>query len=549
MEEKKKRGRPSNADKAKAKQASMSQQNDNQQENEQFQYQQSFFEEFAKASTSATANPYINNMMSSTNPYLLNELLKWSEGTPYEYTRDEVVKLLKDPVTNEKAIRQMHLYFYHNNLFYKRIISYFSSMLTFKHYEKPLLLDESEIGTSAFKKSYNKVKKFFNKFNVEEEFNTVMETVMGEDVGYYYVIESEDKITLMKLPSDWCKLTGKTDYGYKFQFNMVYFFRYGVELIENYPDELKEEMATILSGDVEKLRNEPYLWHEISIENSIVFKFNELISTIMPVWNSLFLDLLEIVEYKNLIKSKATLEATQIILQKIPMRTDKDATKNDPYLISGTDTGKFHQALKTALPQSGSGLFRAITSPCEVTSVDLNHSDNKDNLIGTAEKNFYNETGVSQLLFNSDNTTGMALLKAIGVDETFLFHMLRQFERFLTREANKGSGKFRFKINMPNLTYYNTKDELTTQLAAGQYGIPNKSLILNAAGINQIDASAMDKFEKFLGFKDDWTPLMNSHVMSGNDKGGAPTKGDKITDSTEVGQEDSSNINRGLGTK
>jgi hypothetical protein len=512
-----------------------------------------YFDEFAKA-VASSGNSNMIDMMNSglLSPYLLNDLLKWSEGTPYEYTRDEVVKLLKNPVKNEKAIRNMHLYFYHNNLFYKRIVTYFTSMLTFKHYEKPLILDESEITTSTFKRSYAKVRRFFNKFTVEEELRAVMETVVGQDVGYYYVMESQQKITLKKLPTDWCMLTGKTDYGYKFQFNMVYFLRPGADLIDTYPQEFIDDFNSLFSGDdAASNKNEPYLWHEVTVENSIVFKFNDSISTVIPVFSGLFLDLLEIVEYKNMIKSKAQMDCSTILFQQIPLRTDKDANKNDAYMISGTDAGKFHQALKTSLPQAGEGTFRAITSPCSISAVDLKHSDNKDSLVGTAESAFYNSSGVSELLFNSGGTSGMALLKAIGVDETLIFHMLRQFERFLTREVNKTTGKVKFKVNMPDLTYYNTADKLTQYISAGTNGIPNKSLILNAVGIDQVDAPIMKSFDSFLGF-DDWMPLLNSNVMSGgnpNDKGGAPSKGDKVTDSTAKGQDLSENLNRNLGKK
>ena len=548
MTEKRKPGRP------KKEQVANEPKQKTQQERLEEQYQKSFFEEFAKSATNYNS-PSMTNMMNEGlfSPYLLNNLLKWAEGTPYEYSRDEVVKLLKDPVKNEKAIRNMHLYFYHNNLFYKRIIIYFSSMLTLKHWEKPLLLDDSEIKTPSFKRSYGKVKKFFNKFNVEEELRSVMETVIGQDVGYYYVLESKDSINLMKLPTDWCMITGKTSYGYKFQFNMVYFLRPGADLIETYPQEFIDDFNSLFASENTKMNKqhklEPFLWHEVDIENSIVFKFNNEISTVVPVFTGLFLDLLEIVEYKNLIKSKATLDATQIIFQKIPIRTDKDATKNNAYLLDGLDAGKYHKALKTSLPQSGEGLFRAITSPCDISSVKLDKSDNKDSLVGTAEANFYNSSGVSQLLFNSNNTTGMALLKAINSDESFITHMLRQFERFLTREVNKGTGKYRFKVNMPNLTIYNTSDALTDEISGGTYGIPNKSLILNALGINQVDAGTMKSFDSFLGF-DEWIPLLNSNVMSGkDDKSGAPSKGDKITDSTEKGQDLGENLNRNLGSK
>lgn len=507
------------------------------------------FEEFAKGA--ASNNPALNQLMQSglVSPYLLNDLLKWSEGYPYEYSRDEVVKLIKDPVKNEEAIRQMHLYFYHNNLFYKRIIEYFAGMLTFKHNEKPLLLDDDEIETSAFKKSYSKVKDFFNKFNVEEEFRYVTETILGDDVGYYYVIEDKNEINLFKLSSDWCMITGKQDHTHTFKFNMTYFFRYGVQKIENYPKEFQDEWLRLQGlEDQKSIKSAPFLWFAVDPEKSYVFKFNNLLSTVICPFMGLFLDLLQIVEYKNLIKSKAELDATQIVFQKIPLNTDKGS--KSPYMINAVDAGKFHKALKTSLPQTGEGLIRAVTSPMDITSVNLNKSDNNDNLVGTAERDFYNSTGVSQLLFNSEDTTGIALLKAIGVDETFIFHLLRQYERFLTREVNKTTNRIRFKVNMPNLTYYNRSDELALQLSAGSYGIPNKSLILNAVGINQVDASTMTKFESFLGFDKDWIPLLNSHTMNSSDpnnKGGAPSKGDKISDSTEVGQDAGTNVNRGTG--
>jgi hypothetical protein len=422
-------------------------------------------------------------------------------------------------------------------------------MLTFNHNEKPLLLNDDEMDTSAFTKSYAKVKDYFNKFNVKEEFRYVTETVLGEDVGYYYIVEDSNEINLFKLSSDWCMITGKEDHTHTFQFNMTYFFRYGVERIENYPLEFQIELARLEGLDPKTTQNAPFLWYTVDPEKSYVFKFNNLLSTVIPPFMGVFLDLLQIVEYKNLIKSKAELDATQLLFQKIPLNTDKGS--KSPYLINATDAGKFHKALKTSLPSGGEGLFRAVTSPCDISSVNLSHSDNKDSLVGKAESDFYNNLGVSQLMFNSKDTTGIGLIKAIGVDETFLFHLLRQYERFMTREVNKTTNRIRFKVNMPNLTYFNRGDELISQLAAGAYGIPNKSLILNAAGIDQVDSSTMSKFEAFLGFGTDWIPLLNSHTMNSSDPtntGGAPQKPDnQIAPSTATGRDAGSNAKRNTG--
>jgi hypothetical protein len=505
------------------------------------------FEEFAKGLN----NPMVTDMMNKGlfSPQMLNSLLKWADGMPYQYSRDNIIELLKDPVKNEKAIRQMHLYFYYNNLFYKRTISYFASMFTYKYNLIPLVLDVSEINTASFKRSYAKAKKWAFKFNEADEFRKVTETCIGEDVGYYYIIENQDTIHLQKLPSDWCMITGRTNYGYTFKFNLMYFMRYGITEIENYPPEIVNEWMRLMNDDPEIFKREPFLWMDINPENSVVFKFNENVATILPVFLGLFLDLIEIVEFKQLIKSKAQLEAIQLIFQKIPLKNEKDSSANkDPMLINASLAGKFHQSIKTSLPDSGLGLYRVITSPCDVSTISLKDSNNKNDLVGVAEQSYFNSAGISQLLFNSEGQSGMALLKSIMADESFIFHILRQYERFMTREINKSTGKFRFKVDMPNLTVYNTDDKLTSYITAGQNGIPNKSKILNASGINQLEAENISAFEKFLGF-DEWQPLSSSYTQSGNDKGGAPSKGDKVSDSTIVGQEAESNINRNLGNK
>lgn len=471
------------------------------------------------------------------NPLWANEVLKSAQGKPIKYKRDDIIKLINSPQENEIALRHMALYFDSTNLFYKRVKDYLASLLVYNYYLIPENVTKEEVNSPSFKRAYKKVISLLNKINMEKDFLDIMKVVLNEDAGFYYLREDNDKIVLQRLPSDWCKIVNKTELGYQFAFNMVYFLRPGVD-IEDYPPEFKLYLEEFMQGDT----NVSYFWKTLPPDKAFCFKFNENDPTIIPPLIGLFLDLLEIVEYKELIKSKTMLDAVQILIQKIPMRDGKDSKNVNDFLIDAKTATTYHQAVKNNLPDNGNGIIKLVTTPMPIDSIEFNKTDNKDSVVGYAESSFYKTAGISQLLFNSDQSGSIGLNASIKTDEMFVVHMFRQFERFLNFLINQVSGKYTFKLHFPDLTYTNRAEKADLFLKGAQFGYP-KSLFACAVGINQSELDSLSNFEDFIGMNN-LTPLQSSHTLPSNNTGRPPKDEGQLSDRGLVLKDINDNQNR-----
>ena len=512
---------------------------------------QDYFEEFAKTVQTPALNALLGvNWMQ--NPYYMNSLIKWQDGSPLKYTREQIVQFINNPMQNEQSIRNMHLYFYYTNLFYKRVVEYFASMLIFKYNLYPCGLSRKEMNGSAFQKSFTRTKSWLRKFNVEETFRNIMETLIGEDVFFGYIRESKNGISIQKMPSDpqWCKIIRRTEYGFQYAFNFMYFFRPNSMAVDDFDPWFVEKLIELFGEDWNSANNKDVMmscWVELDPKIAPCFKFNNIQSTVISPMLGVFLDLVEIDDYRQLKKTRTTLDTVQLLCQKIPTREKDNGTANkSPMLLDGTTARKYHEAVKSDLPEG----VRVVTTPMSIESIRFDKAaENKDDIVGTAASNYYKSSGVSEMLFNSDDMSGMALLKSIESDSSYVDHLYLQFERFLTTQINKISGGFEYRLEFSRLTKYNVDDKLPLYLQSAQYGFP-KGKILNCLGYNNIDIQEVNDFEDFLGLNE-LTPLMNSHVMSGSDltnKGGRPkNQGGKVSESTEEVQNTEGNANRGTG--
>ena len=502
------------------------------------------FEEFAKAASMESSS--LSSLLGSNylmNPYWMNTLLKTSEGLPTKYTRDEIAEALSNPIANEQKLRNMHLQFYHTNLFYKRIIKYFSTMLLFKYYIQPEGVTREDIKSKPWQSKYNKMLKWIRKFDLDYELQLITEYLIGEDTGFFYLRESEEGNNFMKMPQDYCKIVRKHGLYYEYAFNFMYFLRPGAMDVDDFDPWFREKFDELFSGKTERDVNGmgAYLWVELPNDKAPCFKFNQITSAVIPTFVGAYLDILSIMEYKQLIKTKTTLDCVQLVTQKIPLKDSKDASASkDPFLINATTAGKYHRAVKEDLPQG----IKVVTTPMQIDSIKFDKSDNKDSIIGFAESSFYKNIGTSDQLFSSDNATSASLMKSIMTDESFIMSIHKPLQYFLNLCIKKLTGKYDIKLKFSPLTYYNTDDKLKSWLQGGQYGLP-KSMIITAMGYNSPDIVELNVFEDEILDSQNWKPLISSHTMGGD--GGRPQT-DTTTDAKDNAQEHDSNINRGTGT-
>ena len=74
-------------------------------------------------------------------------------------------------------------------------------------------------------------------------------------------------------------------------------------------------------------------------------------------------------------------------------------------------------------------------SPFErIDAIRVDRSDKAVDTVAEAERAFYNDAGISQLLFSSQDASGAALTKSVMVDEMLIFKFLKQCERWVNRK-------------------------------------------------------------------------------------------------------------------
>lgn len=164
---------------------------------------------------------------------------------------------------------------------------------------------------------------------------------------------------------------------------------------------------------------------------------------------------------------------------------------------------------------------------------------NNRNAVTDAEEQFWNASGVSELLFGASKSSANALTKSIIADEIDIFPLVRQIERWINRRLRSVRGKYKFKIKFLDVTYFNDSDKFDTFLKAGNSGVPVKNAISATLGYTpyetlmmaELENNAFNMRETVYG-----QPLKSANTMSSNDdEGGRPEMDeDKLSPSGEA---------------
>lgn len=471
------------------------------------------------------------------NPIWMNSILKLVSGLPAKYDRERVIEYLKNPIYSEKALKDLAQWLYTNIQQFQRMVNYFATILDFRYFIYPTnLSDPEECNSAAYKKSVKAVYDFLNRFNIKQELGKAMFVSCLEDSGFWYLREDAEHISLQRMPTDYSLIVNHGFLGYVYSFNMVYFLTPGVSL-KNFAPEFEFYYREFLLGE----HSIPFYWKELEPDKGIVFKWNENFAGNLPPLLGLYLDSLEIQNYKDLVKTRSVLDNWKILFQKIPIKTDKDAKKND-YLIDKDSAQNYHSNIKNNLPPQTS----IITSPMDVTAIDTAGNGNiqtRNSLAGIGNQAFYSGAGSAPQLFGSAEKVGNVGIKmGIMNDITYMLHMYRQFESFINNQLSKRSGKYKFKLEFMDSSIYNQDEQFDRCMRMAQSGFP-ASLVAAAGGLSPLQFNQLTIMETGTGLKDLLIPLQSSYTMSGGgSKNGRPIKSDsQLEDSGAVTRDNASN--------
>lgn len=458
-----------------------------------------------------------------------------------KYTKEDILRFMKNPEADAKQLRDASIYLYAISTQYRRVINYFAHMCPMDYVIYPFKFDESKKDTKAFKSSYKKACDYLEIFNLQHEMRKVLVTAWREDLFAGYIYQTKDSLYIRKLPPDYVRISSIVDGCYMIAFDFAYFDRWQVGTKENselvsYGEEFVEKYNLYLKDRIN------YRWQELEHKRQFNIKISEDVTyPLIPLLGCLP-GIYDIEDYKDLDKGAAVLRNYKAIGLKLPTNDKGDL------LINKDLADQFYNQLVNITPPN----VGAFETPMDVQVLDFERASAEDpDKTYSAIRNFYNDVGVSALIFGSDKQTAASLNISITADATLCYAVNRQIERNVNRLLKTAvTGTVKFQIVILDVSEFQKEQMHNMFLKDAQYGIPVKTAIASTIGISQPKLSALMYLENdFLHLKDEVEPLVqgNSMPSDNSDEVGRPTaeeRGEEISESNEKTREHDSNASR-----
>ena len=434
---------------------------------------------------------------------------------------------------NIERMRQISNFFYKTSGIYARLCKYMAYLYKYDWFITPYiencegLLDQNsglgDVGTGqtqannkARKKQFAnffKVLKYFEAFQVKRFCGEVALKVIRNGCYYGYLIPRPNRMTVQELPIKYCRTCYKVDNRPVVQFNMHYFDdhfhdeRQRQAILKLFPPEFKKGYNLYRKGKlIPTFPGDTPGWYLLDPKSTIKFNLND---QDYPAFISVIPAIIDLDNAKDLDRKKMAQKLMKIIIQKMPL------DKNGDLVFDIDEVGEFHNnAVKM--------LTRAIGVDVLTTFADVDVADMSDrgttttvDELAKVERGVYNEAGVSQQQFNSDNNT--ALNNSILNDEASMYNLLVQFESFLNlmlEQFNKSPKKCYYQAQFLTTTIYNYKDLAKLYKEQAQMGY-NKMLPQVALGQTQSSVLANAYFENdILDLVRVFVPPLTSNTMN-----------------------------------
>lgn len=480
----------------------------------------SYCSEFIKAYNSQSYSGQ-NYLLS---PQLLNATLKSINMDGCNLSTEEIKKMVMSPHNFEQELRKLSYSYYNNISIYKRNIEYKANLLDFDWEPIPYTMDgkpikQSDITSNAFKRDYAEMTKFFNNFNVKQEFKKVLFNILLYDTYYVSTRTYDNHIYLQELPSTHCMIDAISYLGYLFSFDLSYFMNSGID-INAYSPALRKKY-----GEVLKLKKSTYnpnlpqrngswvYWLPMNPDDAWVFKFNNNFAGSVPPLLDMVIDYSKLDKFKDLEEAKKELEAYKVIFATVPRLTNnKSANKVDDFAISSTELGKFVAAVKQTL---GSGVdFKA--APLEnFKAFDFSPSASEKDLLETEINNMLKESGTSDSILTGGSSVSSNNIYKLVTSE-IIKSVYPQFENYCEYQINKNTKKYKFKIKFVG-TIFDREDRRKAANEDMERGIITPA-IFSSRGIQMTDALNISNMMYGLGYPDIFRPIKTASTMSSEEK-------------------------------
>lgn len=447
--------------------------------------------------------------------------------------KDTLKGYLENVVNAEKNLRNTAKYlYYRSNIFY-RLVNFYANMwdLNCRKVVPPYDLQKKPNAQKTLK-SYNATLDALERMNLQGNLAEMLINVYMMDVCYAFTYYDETGMFFYVLDPDECVIDSRystSDFGFSID-------------MSKWRSSTKQQIIDFLGSPLKEMYAEYEQTGQRYVhcpdDYAACFKFRtDNWEAVVPPFVSLFIQLANL---EDLIDVQADADALSIYkLIYLPMKTASGTTNVNAFEIDPAVSHRyFQQLLDDAIPE---GVAGAMVPGDELKVIDFARNVDTDMNSVEQSANQVLQTAGGGAVINANKITSSAAFHAWLKSETefaisTLMPQINGFaNRFLSYHVNNPSRVQHFEISVY------TKDEFAESLLKScQYSFANRIAYNTCLGISEKETLAMAYLENdILKLPEVMRyPLSSSFTQSGAKdsdelKGGAPSKGDDITESGE----------------
>lgn len=441
-----------------------------------------------------------------------------------QYTKDAVTRYLQNPASNIDNIREVSRFLERHSMIYKKLMLYFATAPLFYYNLTQTNNWMEQIDKDKNIKNFIKVAEDLHNFNIRKEMPKAIYLAVRDGISVNYLCESNGHKWFLNLDPRYVRIAGRNYHGqYVAYFNASYFngdnriFVEGIDgdtsgcwapvFVEGWNDYLED-----------KLNNQ---WFRLDDESTFVLLAGDDFKVPMPYFMPLFISMLQLLDYEQIMADKTELENYKLLINKIPLISS--SSEIDDFAISLDIAKTFDQLMDGPLPE----LVAHVLSPgfeTEVIDFENANSATDTDILSNATSNFFDNAGVSQLVVSGGSKQSATALRfAIQNDMANVWEFVNKIESWMNYYLQSHNAK-NYIFGVHRVSWYNRDEYLTERKDMATLGGSALDW-LTSCGMTPFEAWNQINFDNMLGLKDIMKPLQSSYTQS-NKNGGRPQSDD-----------------------
>ena len=477
---------------------------------------------------------------------ILQDIARGRTQSFTQYTKSLIKQYLTNPYSYRNQIIGVSRFLWRMSTLYKKVILYYATLPLHNYNVVQKMEFSKEPNVDKIVNDYEKTLRHLNRFNFKTEFAVAMAIAIRDGVYYGFVYDNgDDGMFLHMLPTEYCKIRGKNEAGqWVVAFDLTYFsIGQNVIFVEGINGDTSgcwhECFRTAWQEYNNSSNKQETRWFMIPSQYTITLlsSLDDDFENPLPFLSSSFIDLLDIIDYSQLLADRTALDNYKLLLLGIPL-IDGDVV--DDFKVSEDIATIYKDAIQQIVPDLvGVGLLPGLN--LETVSFAQNTTADTTDIVNNSIRNLYKTIGVSEPVVSSADANSAAGIKhSLNNDSAYAFLLVERLESNFQYYIDKNiSDNYLFSVLRQ--TWYN--EELFLESVRQAASLGSSALVyLEAQGYTPYEAYCQILFENTIGIKDIMIPLLSSYNTAWGDttatKRAATGSSDTTVGRTKVSDDD-----------